>query len=221
LNALMGREDNIAVRLPQEVDVSLASLLDETLLLQRAFDHRPELKAQRHRMEAAQARVNLAQKDLSPDFRVGAAYGWRDGHNPDGSKRADLGSILFSMNLPLYSDRKQAKAVDQRRAEWMQQKHLLQDVRNQVSSQLRQSISSYDGAKQQRLLYRESIIPQAHQTVDAMLAGYQVGKVGFQGLMQSQAALYNYETQYWHAFISAQQALARIQATVGEEKVYE
>jgi cobalt-zinc-cadmium efflux system outer membrane protein len=221
LNALMGREDNVAIQLPQDVDVTLVTLLDEAMLLQRTFDLRPELKARRHRMEAAQARVNLAQKDLSPDFKVGAAYGWRDGHNPNGSKRADLGSILFSMNLPLYSDRKQAKAVDQRRAEWMQQKHLLQDIRNRISSQLRQSISSYEGAKQQTLLYRDSIIPQAHQTMDAMLAGYQVGKVGFQGLMQSQAALYNYETQNWHVFTSAQQALARIQATVGEEKVYE
>lgn len=215
LIALLGRETDSRIQLPRSVALALAPLANEENLLQRALELRPELSAQRQRLEAAQTRIQLAQKDYSPDYRLGAVYGWRSGENPDGSGRADMGSILFSMNLPLYSGSKQDQALDQRRAEWLQQKYQLQDRHNQVRAQLRQAISSYEAARRQTALYEESILPQARQTVDAMLAGYEVGRVDFPSLMRSETALYNYETQYWQALTLAKQAKAQIDAAVG------
>jgi len=54
-----------------------------------------------------------------------------------------------------------------------------------------------------------------------MLAGYQVNKVDFLNLVRSQVTLFEYETQYWKAFIEAQQALAQLSADVGEDDIYE
>ena len=50
-----------------------------------------------------------------------------------------------------------------------------------------------------------------------MLSGYQVNKVDFLNLIQSQITLYDYETRYWKSFSEAGQALARLTAAVGEE----
>ncbi len=190
-------------------------------LLQRAQVARPSLAAQRQRMGAARSQVDLAKKAYAPDFKIGALYGLRSGNNPDGSSRADLGSIRFSMNLPLYTGSKQDRAVDQRNAEWMAQKYRLQDQRNEVASQVQQAMTDYRRAGEQVALFDQEIIPQARQTVDAMMAGYQVGKVDFLNLVRSQTTLYNYETQYWNALSAANQALARLVAAVGEENVYE
>ncbi len=221
LNVLMDHPATGSIELPQSIDETLQTLVSAELLQQRAVASRPSLMAQTERMGAARSRVDLAKKDYAPDFKVGAVYGLRNGSNPDGSRRADLGSIRFSMNLPLYSGSKQDRAVDQRNAEWMQQKYRLQDQRNQVASQVQQAMIDYRRAGEQVQLFQQEIIPQARQTVDAMLAGYQVGKVDFLNLVRSQTTLYNYETQYWNALSAANQALARLIAAVGEENVHE
>ena len=54
-----------------------------------------------------------------------------------------------------------------------------------------------------------------------MLSGYQVSKVDFLNLLNAQITLYNLETQYWNALSEANQALARLDAAVGEEVINE
>lgn len=221
LNVLLDRPAESNLQLPQMVAEELPALVGVEALQLRAESSRPILAAQQGRMNAARSRVDLAKKEYAPDFQVGAVYGLRNGNNPDGSNRSDMGSIMFSMNLPLNTGSKQNRAVDQRNAEWMQQKYQLQDQRNQVASQVQQAITDYQRAGERAQLFHQQIIPQASQTVDATLAGYQVGKVDFLSLLRSQTTLYDYETQYWKAFSTANQALARLIAAVGEEKIYE
>lgn len=221
LNVLMDHAAESTIQLPASVDEKLLALSRSAVLQQRAIAARPKLVAQTERMGAARSRIDLAKKDYAPDFKVGAVYGLRSGNNLDGSSRADLGSIRFSMNLPLYTGSKQDRAVDQRNAEWLQQKYRLQDQRNQVASQVERAMIDYYKAGEKVTLFQLEIIPQARQTVDAMMAGYQVGKVDFLNLVDSQTTLYNYETQYWSALSTANQALARLVAAVGEENVYE
>jgi len=177
-----------SIHLPDSVDDSLPTLMTVELLQQQSEAAHPALTAQRERIEAARSRVDLAKKDYAPDFKVGAAYGLR------GGSRADLGSIMFSMNLPLYTGSKQDRAVDQRNAEWIQQKYKLHEQHNQISMKVQQAITDYRRSGERTQLFQQEIIPQARQTVDAMLAGYQVGKVDFLNLVRSQTQLYDYET---------------------------
>lgn len=221
LNVLLGRSTDDGIKLPVSVVESLPVLKPVQALQETASAAHPRLSAQQKRMHAARSRVELAKKDYAPDFQLGAIYGLRNGDNPDGSSRVDMGSILLSMNLPVYSGAKQDRAVDQRNAEWVQQKYQLQDQRNEVASQVQQAINDYQRAAEQVQLFRQQIIPQANQTVEAMLAGYQVGKVDFLSLLRSQTTLYNYETQYWKSLSAANQARARLISAVGEEKIYE
>jgi outer membrane protein TolC len=178
------------------------------------------LESDRQGINAAQSKLELAQKDFLPDFNVEAAYGARN-NMPDGSRRSDLLSLGISMNVPIFAAGKQAKAVDQRTSELMQQRYALQDRWNAVRAEITQSHSDYQRAKQQFVLFDTGIIPQARQTVASMLAGYQVNKVDFLNLVRSQITLFEYETQYWKAFTEAQQALAQLCANVGEDDIYE
>ncbi len=220
LNVLMDRSTAERIQLAATVDEVLPVLHTAEALQQQAVNARPSLAAQTERFRAALSRVDLAKKDYAPDFKVGAAYGLRNGNDING-RRADFGSIMFSMNLPIYTSSKQDRAVDQRNAERMQQKYRLHDQRNQVALQVQQAITDYHRSGEQARLYQKEIIPQARQTVEAMMAGYQVGKVDFLNLVRSQTTLYDYETQYWKAFSVANQALARLIAAVGEDAIYE
>jgi outer membrane protein TolC len=220
LNALLDQPANSAMQLPATVAMQLPEIRQEDRLYQQVASSRPMLESERQGINAAQARLDLAKKDILPDFNVEAAYGGRD-DMPDGSRRSDLLSLGMSMNVPIFAAQKQAKAVDQRTSELMQERYALQDQLNKARSQISQSHSDYQRAKQQFVLFDTGIIPQARQTVASMLAGYQVNKVDFLNLVRSQLSLFEYETQYWKAFTEAQQALAQLSAAVGEENIYE
>lgn len=220
LNALLDQPANSPMQLPATVAIRLPEIRQEDRLYQQVASSRPMLESERQGINAAQARLDLAKKDILPDFNVEAAYGGRD-DMPDGSRRSDLLSLGMSMNVPIFANSKQAKAVDQRTSELMQERYALQDQLNKARSQISQSHSDYQRAKQQFVLFDTGIIPQARQTVASMLAGYQVNKVDFLNLVRSQVNLFEYETQYWKAFTEAQQALAQLSAAVGEENIYE
>ncbi len=220
LNALLDKPANEAVRLPEKVDLQLPTVKQETQLYQQAETARAALEGSRQGINAAQSRLDLAKKDLLPDFNLGASYGVRD-DMPSGDRRADLLSFNLSMNVPIFAAQKQAKAVDQRTSELMQEKYALQDQWNKVRLQISQGYNDYRRAKDQVVLFDTGIVPQARQTVASMLAGYQVNKVDFLNLVRSQMTLFEYETQYWKAFTEANQALAQLSAAVGQEEIYE
>ena len=125
------------------------------------------------------------------------------------------------MNVPIFASSKQSKAVDQRASELMQNKYALQDEWNQVRAEISTAYSEFQQTKNQVVLLKSGIIPQARQTVASMLAGYQVNKVDFLNLVRSQITLFNYETQYWKALAEANQAVAQLTAVVGKEEIYE
>ncbi len=220
LNALLDKPANSEVRLPETIALQLPILKQENLLYQQAETSRAILEGNRLGINAAQSRLDLAKKGYLPDFTVDASYGAR-ADTPSGIQRANMLSLNLSINVPIFAAQKQAKAVDQRNSELMQEKYALQDEWNKVRSQITQGYNDYQRAKDQVVLFETGIVPQARQTVASMLAGYQVNKVDFLNLVRSQITLFEYETQYWKAFTEANQFLAQLSAAVGEEKVYE
>jgi len=215
LNALLGRNAGSEIMLPEQTDQELPPIPGSAILIKQAQQSRPLIVARRKMLEAAQARTQLAEKDYYPDLRFGAAYGFRDGNNPNGSSRADLASFTLNLNLPIFAGSRQGKAVDQRRAETQKELYGLQDVSVQVGAESEQAIADYLAAREQTSLFKDGIIPQASQTASAMFAAYQVNKVDFLNLVRAQIALYNYEIQYWKVLSSGWQAWARLEAVVG------
>ena len=220
-NILLARPAESVVEIAAHQDTTLPLLRSRDALKDLALASQPTLRAQQQLTEAAQRRYLLSKKSSNPDFTLGAAYGLRRGDHPSGGSRADFASLMFSMNLPLYANDKQRRSVDQHNAAWMMEKHRLQDHHLQVIGKVMQVRADYQYAVQQVNLFKHEVIPQAQQTVEAMMAGYQVAKVDFQSLVTSQTRLYEYETQYWKAWSVAQQALARLEAAVGVEQIYE
>lgn len=216
LNALLGRPADTAVVLPHQVDETLPAAPKFAALRDIALHSRPLLSAQRKRVQAAQSQVALAQKDYYPDFKVGAAYGYRRGYNPNGSPRADVASFMVSMSLPIFSDSRQDHELAQRNEDEMDAQYGLQDRQVQVDKQIEQALADYRADREKALLFKTGIIPQAGQTTAAMLAAYQVDKVDFLNLIRAQVTLYNYQTQYWKALSASWQAWIRLQAAVGK-----
>lgn len=215
LNALLGRSAALPIILPDHAEEPLPSLPNETVLYKTALQKNPALESLRSSIKAAGTKVALAEKDYYPDFKIGAAYGARQGFNSNGSPRADLASFTVSMNIPIFTGTKQDRALDQRKAEKLKTEYALQDGIVQVDERIDAALADLKANRERAGLFKLGIIPQASQTVAAMLSAYQVDKADFLNLVRSEITLYNYETEYWKALSSSWQAWAILQSETG------
>jgi len=223
LNALMDRAPNQPVRLPpvSASDIHLPELPPESELLQGAVAARPLLAVERERTAAARARLELAKKAYYPDFKLGAAYGFRDAADASGRNLPDLATFRLSINLPIYSGSKQSKAIEQRSSDYFRRKHALNETLRSVQADIARNYAYYQASRDQVSLYGTAIIPQARQTVAAMLSAYQVNQVDFLNVLNAQIMLYDARISYWEALSDAKQFLARLAASAGAEDLYE
>lgn len=223
MNSLLDRPSYLAIVMPESPpNESLPELDDETVLLERAVSARPLLAARREQIEASRKRVDLAQRDYYPDLRFGAAYGFRQTHDRiTGEQLPDFLTLQLSINVPLYAGSRQSKAVEQRSSELSRRKYLLNDALRGVEASISRYYAGYVAARDQVLLFRTAIVPQAQQTVESMMAGYQVNRVDFLNVVNAQLRLYDAQINQWEALSDAKQALAQLAVAVGEESLYE
>jgi cobalt-zinc-cadmium efflux system outer membrane protein len=218
-NALLARPPETPVAIPAGAEAELP-VLAESALQEKAKEARPLFAQHRKMLDAAKARVDLAQKDFYPDFTVGAGYGVRQ-NTPTGQTRSDFASFRFSVNLPVYAADKQARAVDQRQSEYLEAQYSIQDEHRKAQADIAARTAEYEHARERLALFEKEIVPQARQTVSSLLAGYQVGRSGFSDLLRAQLTLFQYQGQYWQALARSQQVLAELAAAVGGEVSHE
>lgn len=222
LNALLDRPpDRVVYIAKTPPNVRLPKLPAEAVLLNQAADARDLINAHRDLLDAADSRLALANRDVYPDFRLGAGYGFRGGSDPVRGDRTDFFSVMLSVNVPLYFGSKQSKAIDQRSHERSQRQHALRTVLRTIEADIARNLADYDAAREQVQLLDTAIIPQAQQTVSSMLAAYQVNEVDFLNVVNGQLTLYNAQINYWDALSEAKRALAGVAAAVGTEALYE
>jgi outer membrane protein TolC len=215
LNVLLNRKPETWARIPQQAEIKLPNIADAALQA-RAMRSSPLLAQHQNMLDAARTKVALAQKDFYPDLTVGGGYAVRQ-NTPAGEPRSDFFSLRLSINLPVYAGQKQAKAVDQRRSELLQEQYSTQDEHNRIHGEISAKTAEYQHAKERLSLFEREIIPQAEQTVHSLMAGYPVNKAGFSDLLRAQLTLFQYQSLYWQALTQTQQALAELSALVGEE----
>lgn len=206
------------IRMPEGVTINFGALPDQAELLEEAEQSSPVLAMEKSRIDAADTRKKLAKREFYPDFKISADYGFRSGFDPvRNTDRADFASIGIGVSIPLYSGKKQSKALEQRREELQGSMLGLARSRLLVEQTISIGLSSYNRALSQLSLFETGIIPEARQAVEAMRASYLTGEVDFLNLVSAEITLYNFETRYWQVVAEAHQALAEIEAVIGKE----
>lgn len=145
----------------------------------------PAIEAASARVASRQQLVKAAREQYKPGFNVGVEYRKRFGDNPDGSSRTDMMAAMVTLDLPLFTDKRQDKQLSA--------SQLLADAaiqaREQRLRELRRMLDA-DYARWQRLgeqevLYREKLLREAHANADAALSSYQNGINEFTTLMRA------------------------------------
>ncbi|NQV50049.1 MAG: TolC family protein [Candidatus Marinimicrobia bacterium] len=157
--------------------------------------NRPLLTLWQKRIEKSERKIDLAKKNLFPDFAISAAYTQRDVLQ-SGMGGADFFSTGVSLNLPIYGRSKQKQNVTEKKIENKGLQERYESVQNQVYRDINNSLTALNESLELIDLYRTGIIPQAGQSLQSAMTGYQTDKVDFLTLISSQMTLFNLELEY-------------------------
>jgi outer membrane protein TolC len=188
--------------------------LERSSLKTALKENRPLLRAWRTRIEQSADKIALAHKNYGPDLSVFAAYTQRDVLQ-NGAGGADFISGGITLSVPLYFWRKQSKQVQENELRKSSVEENYQHVQNQVFFELDRILSDIKKNMQRLDLYKTGIIPQAAQSLNSALIGYQTDKIDFMTLVNNQLTLFNLELAYDKILSSYNKDIAELEYIAG------
>ena len=179
-------------------------------LQELAMRESPMLREQDAIVAAQAARAEAAGRESRPDIELSLQYGQRSGF-------ADMLTAMVSLPIPLQKGRRQDALATGAVADLAAQDAERAARRNEVRAEVARLHAALERDRTQLALYVKAIIPQGRAALASATASYQVGKVEFLTVLENQATLFRYETEYFRLLTDFATALAELERVVGKE----
>lgn len=187
LNAVLDRPFDAVVSPPLlPVFPDTIPALDSLVMLAEA--ERPMVKAGEVELEAANAQLKLARREIWPDLTVGLQYGQRRGEM--GLER--MGSLMVGASIPVFARSRQLRMREEAAAMREMAAADLTAMRADTRARVTEAYANLVRARNLAALYRTTILPQAEATVSSALAAYRAGSVDFMTLLDSRMTVNAY-----------------------------
>ncbi len=184
---------------------------DESQLLARALQERPDLIAQRHARDGAQSSIRLAKASRVPDVTVGLSYTYTSGSEnfvapaePD-----SMVGLTFSLPVPLWNQQKGEIQTAQLVAEQAQKMVEAAELRAEV--QVRQAFGTYRTMTERVQKFRSELLKGADEVLAAKRFGYEHGQTTLLDLLEAQRSANNIHQSYNDALADAAKALIELE----------
>ncbi|MDR3676344.1 MAG: TolC family protein, partial [Acidobacteriota bacterium] len=171
LNSLRNVSIDAPVGTPAAVRLS-AFAYTQDQLLEAAQANYPVLKQRQTMVDQNRLSVDLARKEVRPDFSVGYTYMQRDG-------QPDMYGITISTSLPIFRHRKQDAAIAEAAANLESARQMQASELTVLRYTVEQDFLEVQATEQLLKLYSQGIAPQSSLTLESSIASYQTGGVDF------------------------------------------
>jgi outer membrane protein TolC len=171
--------------------------LEDEAALADALARSPELARARASVARANTQVALARRERYPDLSVTAGVMPRGDLDP-------MWQAGISIGLPVWSSRKQSRAVAESAARAEADVGAADAVEEVLRLRISERRSALGALLDTIQLYREGLLVQSEATVDSTLAQYRVGKVTFASVLDANAGYLNDEDGFLAAVADAQ-----------------
>jgi outer membrane protein TolC len=169
---------------------------------------RPELAALTAKIRAQQARVDGAELNFYPDFRVAAGY---EGRWDEEEQRYSVG---VGINIPLDQDKRHA-AVDEANAARMQAEWEQQAKAVEIAGEVQRAYDRVEESRHILALYREKLLPKADENLQAAKADYESGAGDFLALVTAEKNLLETQLTAIRVLADYHRRLALLESSVG------
>jgi cobalt-zinc-cadmium efflux system outer membrane protein len=213
INTILDQPVNTQLGKLEEPEFSTLDKTRDTLQIIAKLN-RPFLIGWESMKKQSSLKVDLAKKDYWPNIGVFLAYTQRD-ELRNGNRGYDFVSGGISLNIPIFSGSKQSKKVE----ETIYTKSMIDarynQILNQVYFELENKLTSMEKNAKSVELFKTGIIPQASQSLESAMIGYQTDKVDFLTLINNQITLFNYELDYYRVISDYNKDLAGLEYVTG------
>jgi cobalt-zinc-cadmium efflux system outer membrane protein len=202
---------------PRTDDLGDESAIPEVApLLGRLDDTSPLLHALAERVEEAERLHRATELEGYPDFDIGVGYRIRQRALSDPVAGDDFVSAGVTIRLPVNRGKWREKAAERaalvRRAE-----AAYRDGRARLRDAVRTTFAALERADAEVALLETGLVPQTRQSLDSNRSGYQVDKVDFLSLIDSQVRLLDAELSLVRAVADRRAAFAALESAIGKE----
>ncbi len=217
---LLGRPETVIILEPIELPL-LDVQYDMGRLEESALANHPRVQEVQRLLQADAKWTRRQELESRPDFRFGVSYvdvGRRQDDagllNPPEENGKNILSLLVSFNLPIY--RKRIKAgIAEARESTMSNQQALASVQDQLLYLVQEAVLRLDSTDQQGRLYRDVLIPQAHESLASAEAAYTTNKQNFLDLLDAERILFQVRLTFNRLLADSWIALADIEEATG------
>ncbi len=218
LNAALDRPAATAVGSPDLHDLPDVTSVgfDEVALVDGLLTSHPSLRRLSRLRDAAELRIELADKEFAPDFSIGVDYTAIGSARMAGTSGSgdDAVALSFGIDLPIRRRRYEA-GVAQATAQRSAAMAAVNAAHNELSAELEMAFYRARDAGRRVALYSGTLVPKGRQSIESVLVAYQTDAVDFFELVDAERVLLEFQLAAARARADHAQALARIVRLTG------
>lgn len=184
-------------------------------VLENVTKKNAQLRALTARIDEAEKRVRVSKLEGYPDFDLGVGYRVRERVVGDAVNGDDFLSAGVTIRLPI-NRAKWRSRVAERNALLRRAKAERRVALTSLSSEIRRAHADLIRSQSEEELLRTGLVPQAEQSLESSRSAYQVGRIDFLSLLNSQVRLLQAELQLVRAQADRRRAYSRLESASGE-----
>ncbi len=178
-------------------------------LASRLAEH-PLLAAATAGVAAEEAAVRLARSAYRPDWGIDVNYGYRDGRLANGRSRSDFFSVMLTMDMPVFGQRRQDRQLAASRSDKRAAIDRHSALARRLSGELAAMHATYASLDERIAFYDDTILARSQARAEAALAAYQSGAGDFNDLVRSRVAHLDVELDRLNLAVDRARARVRI-----------
>lgn len=198
----LGYVPDIEGQIPQWSSERLQSL---------ALESRPELKAMQHNIDMANAELVQSKREYFPDLMARVMY------KDMAMTKNDFWSVMVGISLPLspWSSSKFSSKVEENELNLRKVEEEYRNMKNMVSYEVQNALVKVQTNRNLVQLYKNTVVPQAEQTLQSTVSSYQTGKTEFLMVIDAYRMLLMARLDYHMAVMNYLASQAQLEQGVG------
>lgn len=176
-----------------------------------AIQNRPELRGMNYNIEMYRSELKASKLEYYPDLMVRLMY------KNMADTRDDFWSTMVGVNIPIafWSNKKYSGKIEENELNIKTAQEQYNFMVNMVSYNVQSALVKLETSRNQLNLNRNTVIPQAEQTLHSTIAAYRTGKTEFLMLIDAYRMLLMTKLEYYMSEMNVQQANAQLEQAVG------
>ena len=212
LSVLMNRDAFVPLGRPEQTEIKSFSVPMEnarTLMLA----NRPEIKIAKAKVDMEKSRLDLSRRNWIPDPAI-KVEGQRYNDSRQAASELDAG---VSFTVPWVNPGKYSAAVREAKENLAAAERGFDRTNAESVGLLRDTLQKVHTAKHHVELFRDKLVPQAHQAFEANQFAYETGQASFLEWITAQRNLRDLEAMGQQHVADYYAALAELEAVVGAD----